>query len=561
MLGLFKIIDRSHEEEIMKMSLDFSVRTKLLAVFAVILLGLVISGIQVRAKMIELGKAKQDQKNLFEELDTLKKMMKMFADLNLIGMDIIVDYFESPNEQVKREQEFLDLKNRTLELRELWAGRLKTAENKDVRGALSELDKMINAVQGLIDVINRGEKEGVVYAKFDEQIDGAKTAGSEHIQILSRQAEEEFASTQERMNQIFQNVSVVLLMSFVGSFIFLLFVATPIILVLGRNMTELYHRLSEIVLSLQNHSSLLADTSRHLADSASKTTETIHESVSSMTEMSAMLAQTSRNAHATAELSRHVLDQSQEGVHVMEDMSASMKSITDSSARLKEIVQVIDNISAKTNVINDVVFKTQLLAVNASIEAARAGHHGKGFSVVANEVASLAALSGKASAEIRELLHNSSARVQEIIGGTSSSIHDGERASQRSSSAFNTIAKSVSGISDKVEQITIASREQEVSVSQNSTAMGQMNRVASATNEMAQRNAHLGQEVHDLARNLKMIERALQVIATGHEESQNRRKGKMARSRVERILTGTDERSEKDEHHEESEEFPLKRSA
>ncbi|MFY7928655.1 MAG: hypothetical protein ACOVS5_07260 [Oligoflexus sp.] len=52
----------------MKMSLDFSVRTKLLAVFAVILLGLVISGIQVRAKMIELGKAKQDQKNLFEEV-------------------------------------------------------------------------------------------------------------------------------------------------------------------------------------------------------------------------------------------------------------------------------------------------------------------------------------------------------------------------------------------------------------------------------------------------------------------------------------------------------------
>jgi methyl-accepting chemotaxis protein len=520
---------------------NLSVRAKLLGIFAVIMFGIIISGVLVRRELLDLERKKAEQRQLVDELSTLKSMMQVFGDANLLGMDIIVDHYEEPNRKVVREGEFQELLKSISDQRTDWDNVLRGMENQRVRDALQDLDRMLNGIKGLIEAINRGEKRAEIYAGFDEQIDGSKEEGARRLQDMMDQVQREFIVSQERMDGMFQRVSTILLVLFGGSFGFLLFIATPIILVLGRNIVDLHKRLADIVLSLHQHSSHLAETSRQLADSASKTTETIHESVSSMTEMSAMLGQTSRNARATSELSHHVLEQSQEGVEVMETMSSSMKSITESSTRLKEIVQVIDNISAKTNVINDVVFKTQLLAVNASIEAARAGHHGKGFSVVANEVASLAALSGKASAEIRELLQTSSARVQDIIGGTNASIQDGERSSERSAAAFQAIAKSVSTISDKVEQITIASKEQEVSVTQNSTAMGQMNRVASATNESAQRNALLGQEINDLAKHLKVIERALHVIATGHEDEASHAQSRLRRSKVDRILSGVDD--------------------
>jgi hypothetical protein len=200
-------------------------------------------------------------------------------------------------------------------------------------------------------------------------------------------------------------------------------------------------------------------------------------------------------------------------------------------------VQVIQDISAKTNVINDVVFKTQLLAVNASIEAARAGHHGKGFSVVASEVASLATLSGKASSEIRDLLHSSSTRVVDIIEETSNSIREGSSVCNRSSEAFSQIAKSVTAISDKVELISAASREQEAGVAQTSTALNHMNQATSSTNAMAQRNAKLGKEISNQAINLKQIDKAMFYIVTGRDEStaQANKAGRFA-SHVDRIL-------------------------
>lgn len=234
-----------------------------------------------------------------------------------------------------------------------------------------------------------------------------------------------------------------------------------------------------------------------------------------MTEMSGMLTQTSRNSTETAHLTREVLEQAREGVTVMNEMASSMDAISESSSRLKEIVRIIENIATKTNVINDVVFKTQLLAVNASIEAARAGHHGKGFAVVANEVASLAALSGNASAEIRDLLSSSSSYVNEIIEGTASAIKEGEKASERSSESFSVISRSVSMISEKIEQISTATTEQETGVSQTYTALTQMNQSTSTTSGLAQKNATLGKTVSSLAENLWAVNLELKGLVSG----------------------------------------------
>lgn len=94
------------------------------------------------------------------------------------------------------------------------------------------------------------------------------------------------------------------------------------------------------------------------------------------------------------------------------------KQIEDNNKQMTEIVDVFKQISEKTQVINDIVFQTKLLSFNAAVEAARAGEQGKGFSVVAEEVGSLAKMSGQASQEIAAMLSKSNQIVTEVAEKT-----------------------------------------------------------------------------------------------------------------------------------------------
>jgi methyl-accepting chemotaxis protein len=179
----------------------------------------------------------------------------------------------------------------------------------------------------------------------------------------------------------------------------------------------------------------------------------------------------------------------------MQNMAQSMSAIAEANERLKQITSIIEDISKKTNVINDIVFKTQLLSVNASIEAARAGVHGKGFAVVANEVGNLANLSGRAASEIRNLLNQSREQVSAIVGSTDESVKIGQQVANEAIRSFEMISKSILSISERVNQINEATREQEIGVKQTSLAMGQMNQATADNNALANTNATLSDHI------------------------------------------------------------------
>lgn len=522
----------------MKSMFALGIKAKLFSIFTLVCLGMIWGGYQLSTVLAKLEKARAEQSDDMVALNALKDIQGYFADANLLAMDIIVDYMENPKVKVVREGELLEMKNASMEEAKTWKSSLETVGVGEKYVTLqASFDDLLKTNQRLVDAINRGETNPDVYAKFDEDIDGAKEKGVAFIVEMRSALEADFSQSQQLMESSFAQLSKIGVIVFVGCLGALFFVGTPIILSTSKSILRLQQKLADVTKSMHGTSTNLSSASQSLAESSTQAAAAIQESVSAMTEMNSMLAQTTRNAFETSELSTGVMDQAQNGVRVMEEMASSMNAISQSSSRLKEIVTVIENITAKTNVINDVVFKTQLLAVNASIEAARAGHHGKGFSVVANEVASLAALSGKASSEIRELLQTSSTRVTDIIDGTSSLIRDGEKASLRSSDSFTQIVKSVSQIADKVEQITAASREQEAGVSQTSTALTQMNQATTTTNAMAQRNAKLGQELATQASHLKKIDRAMCFIVSGSEETGSTlRKRVRFQSHIDRIL-------------------------
>jgi hypothetical protein len=161
-----------------------------------------------------------------------------------------------------------------------------------------------------------------------------------------------------------------------------------------------------------------------------------------------------------------------------------MDEITRASKRIADIITVIDEIA----------FQTNLLALNAAVEAARAGEQGRGFAVVASEVRNLAQRSAGAAKEIKALIQDSVAKVEE-----------GSQHVNRSGKTLDEIVQSAKRVADIVAEIAAACQEQSSGIDQVNRAVAQMDRVtqdnAAQTEELSstsQSLAHQASELLDL---------------------------------------------------------------
>ena len=159
-------------------------------------------------------------------------------------------------------------------------------------------------------------------------------------------------------------------------------------------------------------------------------------------------------------------EQAERGGEVVDQAVQAMEEINMSSKKISDIIGVIDEIA----------FQTNLLALNASVEAARAGDQGRGFAVVASEVRNLAGRSATAAKEIKNLLVDSSAKVEE-----------GSRLVNASGETLQEIVNGVKKVTDIVGEIAAASAEQSVGIDQ-------VNKAVVELDELTQQNSALVEE-------------------------------------------------------------------
>jgi methyl-accepting chemotaxis protein len=228
---------------------------------------------------------------------------------------------------------------------------------------------------------------------------------------------------------------------------------------LNRAVERLNSTLQEVAASAANASSSsqqLAAAAEAIASGAQQQAASLEETSASLEQITAAVRQSADNAQQASQLATGSKDSALQGQDVVSKAITAMSEINSSSAKISDIISTIDEIA----------FQTNLLAVNAAVEAARAGDEGRGFAVVASEVRSLAQRSAVAAKEIKVLIQDSLHKVEAGSGLVN-----------RSGETLQGIVGSVKRVTDIVGEMAASAGEQSSGIEQVNTAMTQMDQV------------------------------------------------------------------------------------
>lgn len=264
---------------------------------------------------------------------------------------------------------------------------------------------------------------------------------------------------------------------------------------------------SEIMSTISQLSSSAAET----VTSVSETTSTIEE-VKLTAEVSKQKAtQMSENSTQNIEISQKGAKSIEETIEGMNKIKQQMESIASIVVRLSEQSQSIGEIAIS---VNDIAEQSNLLAVNASIEAAKAGEQGKGFSVVAQEIKNLAERSKESTTQIRSILNEIQKAISSAVMATEQGgkvVDDGLELSSIAGEAISTLAASVEESSHASLQIASSSEQQFVGMDQIAAAMENIREASVQTaastkqSEVSVTDLHkLGEKLQELLKRYKL---------------------------------------------------------
>jgi methyl-accepting chemotaxis protein len=231
-----------------------------------------------------------------------------------------------------------------------------------------------------------------------------------------------------------------------------------------------------------------------------------------MHEMAATVQEVARNASNAAHAAQDANQQAQEGMQVVSQTGSAIKSLAQEIDRAAGVIQKVEQDSASIGMVMDVIRgiaeQTNLLALNAAIEAARAGEQGRGFAVVADEVRTLANRTQQSTQEIQNIIGRlqSGARdaVQVMTDSHGQAQHSVQHA-DRTAAALAAITTAISTISDMNTQIASAAEEQSAVAEEINQNVNNIKHMTSDTALEARQTASASEELAGLAAQLDRL--------------------------------------------------------
>ncbi|MDT9676897.1 methyl-accepting chemotaxis protein [Pseudomonas sp. JV414] len=270
-------------------------------------------------------------------------------------------------------------------------------------------------------------------------------------------------------------------------------------------LAKLQAMITQVVTSVQS----VSDSSEHTADIAIRTNIGVHKQMAEIDqvatavhEMTATAQDVARNATQAAQAASHADQAAAQGMQIVRDTSNSIGVLAVEIGKAVGVVQTLakdsENINAILTAIRGIAEQTNLLALNAAIEAARAGEQGRGFAVVADEVRNLAQKTQKATEEIQTMIQHLQQGTRDVVRVMEDSQNRTDESVQhaaKAAEALETITQAVSVINDMNTQIASAAEEQSAvadDINRNVINIGQVaNEVAGGADESSAASADL----------------------------------------------------------------------
>ena len=263
--------------------------------------------------------------------------------------------------------------------------------------------------------------------------------------------------------------------------------------------------LTVAVAEITSSSEELAAGAEHQSQQVSEiagATEEMAKTILDNTQHTNTIAKSAEEAGKKARDGGEIFNETFEGIHrideIVEKAADAIRTLGNSSKEIGEIVKVINDIAEQTN----------LLALNAAIEAARAGEQGRGFAVVADEVRKLAEKTTRATKEIETMIKNiqvdTKGAVESIEEGSEEVKKDMELA-RKADESIKEIIENVTKVSEVINYLASASEEQSSTSEQISKSIENINSVAQQTAEGSRRISHAAEELYGLTENLAQV--------------------------------------------------------